>query len=128
MTDFVENLLARFWNSVVVAEKKAYDGPGLELGSMVVDGREVEQKVLLPTGARPEHIAVLGRTGTGKSTLLKRLAAQDIREDRGFAYFDLHGDATPELLRRIADQERSRGIDLSGRVIVIEPADPDSSI
>src|SRR5258705_3069531 len=118
MTNCFENLLARFWNSLVVAEKKAYEGPGLELGSIVVDGRETEQKVLLPHGARPEHIAVLGRTGTGKSSLLKRLAAQDIREERGFAYFDLHGDATAELLQRIAEQERSRGVDLSDRVIV----------
>jgi DNA helicase HerA-like ATPase len=43
------------------------------------------------------HIAVLGKTGTGKSSFLRYLSQQDIEADRGFLYFDLHGDAAPFL-------------------------------
>jgi DNA helicase HerA-like ATPase len=48
------------------------------------------------------HIAVLGKSGSGKSSLLKYMARQDIEADRGFVYFDLHGDAAPFLLRSIS--------------------------
>jgi hypothetical protein len=43
------------------------------------------------------HVATLGKPGSRK---------QDIEADRGFVYFDLHGDATPFLLRTIAACER----------------------
>ena len=33
---------------------------------------------------RAMHIAVLGKTGTGKSSLLRYLSQQDIEADRGF--------------------------------------------
>ena len=35
---------------------------------------------------------VLGKTGTGKSTLLESLMLDDARSDRGFALLDPHGD------------------------------------
>lgn len=41
---------------------------------------------------RRSHIYVLGRTGTGKSTLLETLMRQDAAAGRGFALFDPHGD------------------------------------
>ena len=44
------------------------------------------------------HLYVIGRTGTGKSTLLESLAAQDLYAGRGFALIDPHGD----LVERIA--------------------------
>src|SRR5207253_1361160 len=56
------------------------------------------------------------------------LCAQDIVGDRGFVYFDLHGDATPFLLRRVALEEKRRRCDLSNRLIVVDPADPEWSI
>jgi hypothetical protein len=37
---------------------------------------------------------------------VKYMSQQDIEADRGFVYFDLHGDATPFLLRTIAARER----------------------
>lgn len=47
---------------------------------------------------RLSHIYVIGKTGTGKSTLLETLARQDLAEGRGFALIDPHGD----LVERIA--------------------------
>jgi hypothetical protein len=43
-------------------------------------------------------------------------------------YFDLHGDATPVLLKLIAERERSTRQDLSRKLIVIEPADRGFSV
>ena len=45
---------------------------------------------------RTMHIAVLGKTGSGKSSLLRFLAKQDIEAGRGILYFDQHsGNALP---------------------------------
>lgn len=93
------------------------------LGHLIRDGEVTSQPLVLPHGRRPEHAAVLGRTGTGKSSLLHFFAQQDIKANRGFFFIDQHGDATPILLSMIAAEERRRGQDLSGRTIVIDPAD-----
>ena len=47
---------------------------------------------------RLHHIYILGKTGTGKSTLLRNLMLQDIEEGRGFALLDPLGDLADELL------------------------------
>ena len=41
---------------------------------------------------RFSHLYVIGRTGTGKSNLLRLLALQDLLAGRGFAVLDPHGD------------------------------------
>ena len=74
------------------------------------------------------HVVVLGKTGSGKSYLLRHMCEQDIEKDRGFVYFDLHGDATPFLLRRINARERREHRHLSDKTIVIDPADPIMSV
>lgn len=74
------------------------------------------------------HLALLGKTGTGKSSLLKYLCLQDIEAGRGFVYFDLHGDATPFILRAIAAQEWKQQEHLSDKLIVISPADRETSV
>jgi hypothetical protein len=60
--------------------------------------------------------------------LLRKFASQDVSEGRGFVYFDLHGDASPQLLKLIAAQQRITGEDLSAKLIVIEPADREFSV
>ena len=47
------------------------------------------------------HLHLLGPTGTGKSTLLLNLAAQDIAAGRGCAVLDPKGDLVRDLLVRI---------------------------
>ncbi len=71
---------------------------------------------------------VLGKTGSGKSSLLRHLSQQDIEADRGFLYFDLHGDATPFLLRTINARERQEHRHLSDKLDLIAPADPSISV
>jgi Helicase HerA, central domain len=47
---------------------------------------------------RLSHAYVIGETGTGKSTLIKTIALQDLERGNGFALIDPHGD----LVSRIA--------------------------
>jgi len=59
---------------------------------------------------------------------MRHLASQDVRANRGFVFFDIHGDVSPFLLGLIAQEEIRRRSDLSPKLIVIEPGDPDFSI
>ena len=49
---------------------------------------------------RFSHVYVIGKTGTGKSTLLEAMALQDLDCGNGFALIDPHGD----LVERVADR------------------------
>lgn len=53
---------------------------------------------------RFSHIYIIGKTGTGKSTLLESMALQDLAHGRGFALIDPHGD----LVERIAARSNGR--------------------
>ena len=54
--------------------------------------------MLVPESLFARHVALLGRTGSGKSTELVALAADDLRAGRGFTFLDPHGDAVARLL------------------------------
>ena len=41
---------------------------------------------------RLSHVYIIGKTGTGKSTLLRTVMKQDLCSGHGFALFDPHGD------------------------------------
>lgn len=57
--------------------------------------------LVLSAEARRQHLYVVGKTGTGKSTLLKSLLVQDIEAGRGCGVIDPHGDLAEELLGQI---------------------------
>jgi len=129
MIRFLEQLIARFWNRFRSRRREARRESGsLQLGWRVTDGAVTRLSVGLSTTRRAMHIALLGKTGTGKSSLLRFLCQQDIEADRGFLYFDLHGDATPFLLRTINARERRERRHLSDKLVLIEPADPIISV
>jgi hypothetical protein len=124
----IEKLITSLWNRLAAPRQSADSGPRLDLGFQVVDGEVQKTRAYLPNSKRCEHAAILGKTGRGKSYLLRHMAAQDVRARRGFVSFDLHGDTNPFLLRVIAAEERRTRTDLSDRLIVIEPADAEFSI
>jgi len=47
---------------------------------------------------RRRHVYILGKSGTGKSTLLANMAINDIRHGEGMALVDPHGDTAEHLL------------------------------
>jgi energy-coupling factor transporter ATP-binding protein EcfA2 len=50
---------------------------------------------------RLSHIHIIGKTGTGKSTLLETLIGQDIAAGRGCALVDPHGDLAARVAARV---------------------------
>lgn len=65
---------------------------------------------------RRRHMYIIGKTGMGKSELLKTIAIQDVKAGRGLAFVDPHGDPVEDLLDYIPE-ERIRD------VIYVNPAD-----
>lgn len=62
----------------------------------------------IKTPDRRKHVYIMGKTGTGKSTLIANMAIDDIRRDRGIGIIDPHGDLSEILMdyipkRRIND-------------------------
>ncbi len=55
---------------------------------------------------RRSHMYVIGKTGTGKSTLLKTLILQDIKAGEGLALFDPHGDLAEEIVSQVPSSKR----------------------
>src|SRR5882672_9422379 len=113
MNSFFEQLFSWGWNRMVSKPAHPTNPNSLSLGSQVIDGQTTASKMIIPQLKRAEHMAILGRTGTGKSSLLRFLASQDIACGRGFLFFDLHGDATLILLQLLAVQEQVCRQDLS---------------
>jgi energy-coupling factor transporter ATP-binding protein EcfA2 len=129
MIRFLENIIVAIWNRLIERRREARSGGGsLELGYRVTDGRPTRSRVTLTSRERMRHLVVLGKTGSGKSYLLRHMSEQDIERNRGFIYLDLHGDATPFLLRRINARERREHHHLSDRLILVDPADPIISV
>lgn len=52
------------------------------------------------------HMYVIGKTGTGKSTLLKSMFLQDVRDGRGACLLDPHGDLIEDILKEIPENRK----------------------
>lgn len=69
---------------------------------------------------RLSHIYVVGKTGTGKSTLLETLIWQDIEQGRGCALIDPHGDLVERIAARIPAHRQADSVYFD----VSDPAQP----
>jgi CxxC-x17-CxxC domain-containing protein len=67
---------------------------------------------------RRRHIYVIGKTGVGKTTLLENMIVQDVRNGKGLALVDPHGDVAEKILD-IIPPERTND------VVYFDPADVD---
>ncbi len=92
---------------------------GLYIGKSAYRG--VERQVYIQDDDRRRHMYIIGKTGTGKTELLKDLIMQDIREGRGLCFMDPHGDAIEDILKMIPP-ERAED------VIYFDPADEERPI
>jgi type IV secretory system conjugative DNA transfer VirD4/TraG family protein len=60
-----------------------------------------EKLVLLAPEDRAQHLYIVGKTGLGKSTLLRNLILQDLYAGRGVGLLDPHGDLARDVLDAI---------------------------
>ena len=72
---------------------------GLYLG--VSSYRGIKRKVYIGNEDRLRHMYIIGKTGTGKSELLKDMILQDIKAGKGLCFMDPHGDAIEDILKLI---------------------------
>lgn len=127
MASFFENIAASVWNALQREAKMKHSGE-LILGREIVQEQLTSIPIVLLDSALLEHIWIVGTTGSGKTTLIRHSAQENIRQRRGIVYFDLHGDSIPVLMSTVAEEEARSQQDLSRRLILIEPADPEFSI
>ena len=55
---------------------------------------------------RKTHMYILGRTGSGKTTLMFSMAKHDIESSHGIAFIDPHGDVSEDLLASIPENRK----------------------
>ncbi len=89
---------------------------GLYLGKSRYRG--VERPIFISEEDRRRHVYIIGKTGTGKSQLLEEMIVQDIKNGKGCAVVDPHGDLIDGVLSRIP-AERAED------VIYFDPSDTD---
>jgi type IV secretory pathway TraG/TraD family ATPase VirD4 len=82
-----------------------------------VDFRNDHRVFGIPSEDRFSHIYIIGKTGTGKSTLLETMALQDLEHGNGFALIDPHGDLANRIAARIPSSRHSD-------TIYFNPSDP----
>lgn len=70
----------------------------------VTDFRDVKQKFGIKEKDRQGHMYILGKTGTGKSTLIKNMAISDIKKGNGIALIDPHGDLAEDILDYVPEE------------------------
>ena len=87
---------------------------GLLLGHNVFRGEKRE--VRIKPGDRMRHFYAIGKSGTGKSTILENMIRQDLQNGQGLCLVDPHGDLVEAVLPHIP---RERAED----VIVFDPGD-----
>ncbi|MEK7124806.1 MAG: DUF87 domain-containing protein [Patescibacteria group bacterium] len=78
--------------------------------------RGQEHPVRLTDDDRRRHLYIIGQTGTGKSSLMKQMIAQDLRAGKGLCMIDPHGELAEYTLSQVP---RERGDD----VVYFNPGD-----
>src|SRR6185369_1560760 len=74
-----------------------------------------EHEVRIAAEDRLRHLYLIGQTGTGKSTLLKNIIIQDIKNGDGVCMIDPHGHDVLDVLASIPPER-------TGDVIYFDPA------
>lgn len=89
------------------------------LGENIHNG--ISEKATTSATERLKHTHIIGATGTGKSTLLLSMIAQDINLGNGVAVLDPHGDLIESVLATIPERRIKD-------VIIIDPSDAEYPI
>lgn len=68
--------------------------------------RNTKQRFGIKRADRRHHLYCIGKTGTGKSTMLKTLIAQDIARGEGCCLLDPHGDLVESVVEFVGDDRQ----------------------
>ncbi len=97
----------------------AFPESGLWLGKSIDRGQE--RNIFMGETDRMKHLYIIGRTGTGKTELLKSMIIQDMRAGNGLCFMEPHGDGIEELLE-LVPPERAED------VILFDPSDKERPV
>ncbi len=78
--------------------------------------RNETQKYGIRSDDRRRHVYIIGKTGMGKSTLLENMIFSDIKDGKGVAVIDPHGDLAEAVLRFVPKNR-------TNDVILFDPSD-----
>ena len=100
----------------------------LELGWYWSETKEEAQMAKIAEEDRATHFYVIGATGTGKTKFLEYIIQQDIQKKNGFGIIDPHGDLIEDIKGFLALYYEPSEEEISERVILIDPTDPDFTV
>jgi hypothetical protein len=85
----------------------AFPAEGLKLGDAIRQTGRFDERVevRLEDDARLRHLYVVGKTGSGKTNLLKNLVRQDVLAGRPVAIIDPHGELVDYILGHCEDRQ-----------------------
>lgn len=83
--------------------------------------RGERKQVYLTEDDRRRHIYIIGQTGVGKSTLMTNMVIDDIKNGKGVAIIDPHGDLIERILSLIPEKRFED-------IIVFDPSDIQRSL
>lgn len=89
---------------------------GIEIGFS--DHAGARRPVCIPEGLRAQHVHLIGRSGTGKSSVMETMVLQDIEKGHGVVVLDPHGPLVQRVLCLLPESQIER-------VIYINPGDLD---
>jgi hypothetical protein len=113
-TRFIETPNIKWLNAKKAPAPTNVPASGILLGHNIYRG--IDTQIHMERDDRRRHTYIIGRTGTGKTELMKNMAIQDIRNGEGICIVDPHGDLVEDVLQYIP-KERAED------VIIFEPAD-----
>lgn len=87
---------------------------GVSIGKVIF--RDQEQNFGILPDDRRQHVYVIGKTGTGKSTLIKNMVINDMIAGAGLAVLDPHGDLVEDLLNYVPEARKDD-------VVIFDPSD-----
>jgi len=70
-------------------------------GVLVGTDADTNEPLYIPDELRGKHLYLIGKTRTGKTTLIKNLIIQTIEQSHGLCVIDPHGDMSEEVITNI---------------------------